>query len=392
MTAVRANGWRERYAYDGAGNVTTAEAPGHPDPGAREFDGTLIRRSGRTRYEHDAQGRLVRKTLALLNGQKREWTFTWNAEDRLTVATNPDGETWAYAYDPLGRRTAKWRVDETGSAVDRTAFSWDGTRLAEEVTAEGAARTWDYVPGTHRVVAQTTHHAETATLIDRLITPAGAARFHVVITDLIGTPTELVALDGAVIGIMCRTLWGTALPAAAGGVADCPLRFPGQYADAETGLYHNLRRNYDPAIAGYVSPDPLGLAPADNQHGYVLNPLSWTDPTGLTPCWSASDDDLDDIYDTYGPAVAQGVEYNISRYNMGATTHALNGIGTDAKATAQYLAQPRKFPHVDSSTGNSISYDSSNHILVIRTPQDVHAYNYTAEQWVNAVGTRYVER
>ncbi|WP_255950026.1 polymorphic toxin-type HINT domain-containing protein [Streptomyces odontomachi] len=108
-------------------------------------------------------------------------------------------------------------------------------------------------------------------------------------------------------------------------------------------------------------------------------------------CWTASDDVLDHVYDTYGPEVTQGVEYNIARYNEGATGHALNGIGTDSVATAQYLAQPRNFTHVDSSTGNPVYYDSSNKILVIRTPQDIHAYNFTEQQWKNAVGTKYVE-
>lgn len=45
-------------------------------------------------YEHDAQGRLVRRTGKLLSGQQRTWAFTWNAEDRLTDATTPDGETF----------------------------------------------------------------------------------------------------------------------------------------------------------------------------------------------------------------------------------------------------------------------------------------------------------
>ncbi|MFD8463152.1 RHS repeat-associated core domain-containing protein [Streptomyces antimycoticus] len=62
---------------------------------------------------------------------------------------------------------------------------------------------------------------------------------------------------------------------------DCPLRFPGQYADPETGLHYNLFRYYDPETARYLTPDPLGLAPADNPHTYVVNPLTWADPLGL---------------------------------------------------------------------------------------------------------------
>jgi YD repeat-containing protein len=113
VTAVRAHGWSETYAYGTAGNLTHATTLGQPVEGDREFTGTLIRRAGRTRYEHDTQGRLVRETLSLLNGRKRQWTYAWNAEDRLTLATTPDGDTRAYAYDPLVRRTpptspARW--------------------------------------------------------------------------------------------------------------------------------------------------------------------------------------------------------------------------------------------------------------------------------------------
>jgi hypothetical protein len=33
----------------------------------------------------------------------------------------------------------------------------------------------------------------------------------------------------------------------------------------------------------------------------------------------------------------------------------------------------------------------SNQILIIRTAQDIHAYNYTSEQWATNVGVRYVD-
>ena len=66
--------------------------------------------------------------------------------------------------------------------------------------------------------------------------------------------------------------------------ADTPLRFAGQYADDETGLYYNHRRYYDPVTARYLSQDPLGLAPAPNPNSYVVNPTAWMDPSGLSPC------------------------------------------------------------------------------------------------------------
>ncbi|MFE2075450.1 hypothetical protein ACFXAN_21795 [Streptomyces misionensis] len=68
------DGWSEDYAYDAAGNVVRATAPGHATPGDREFDGTLVRSAGRTSYAYDAHGRLIRRTRRLLNGQSRTWT------------------------------------------------------------------------------------------------------------------------------------------------------------------------------------------------------------------------------------------------------------------------------------------------------------------------------
>ncbi|WP_286157426.1 RHS repeat-associated core domain-containing protein, partial [Streptomyces somaliensis] len=59
---------------------------------------------------------------------------------------------------------------------------------------------------------------------------------------------------------------------------------PGQYYDPETGLHYNVFRHYDPETARYLSPDPLGLAPAPNPAAYVDNPHTWTDPLGLAPC------------------------------------------------------------------------------------------------------------
>ncbi|MFG3259083.1 putative T7SS-secreted protein [Streptomyces sp. NPDC048172] len=264
VTGVQAHGWTERYAYDLAGNQSHVEGPGHPTAGEREHSGTLICRAGRTRYEHDAAGRLIRKTRRHLNGQTREWTYTWNAEDRLKSATNPQGEEWHYAYDPLGRRISKSGPD--GRAV---TFTWDGTRVTEQITAASETTTWDYAPGTHRPLAQT----ERGPLLK-------TARFHAIVTDTVGTPTELISAEGHVVWQPRTTLWGTRLPVPSPKV-DCPIRFLGQYADAETGLHYNYFRYYDPETARFISADPLGLAAAPDHHRLSINPWYWADPLGL---------------------------------------------------------------------------------------------------------------
>ncbi|MEW2219264.1 DUF6531 domain-containing protein [Streptomyces sp. NPDC006990] len=286
VTGVHAHGWREEYAYDPAGNQTAAEAPCHPATGERHIEGTLLRRAGRnTAYTYDEAGRRTTKVNRLLNGEKKTWTYTWNAEDRLTQVTTPNSETWTYAYDPLGRRLNKVAPDG-----QRTDFVWEGTRLAEQTREDGLATTWDYAPGTHRPLTQIDHtplsRKPGVSLLAQLSGPtAGRSRFHAILTDLTGTPTELITPDGQIAWQHRTTLWGTQLPGPSAQPAEtaCPLRFPGQYADLETGLHYNHFRYYDPETAHYLTPDPLGLAPAPNHHTYVHNPHARTDPLGLSP-------------------------------------------------------------------------------------------------------------
>ena len=60
-----------------------------------------------------------------------------------------------------------------------------------------------------------------------------------------------------------------------------PLRYQGQYFDAETGLHYNRFRYYDPDAGRFISQDPIGLAGGINLYQYAPNPLVWVDPLGL---------------------------------------------------------------------------------------------------------------
>ncbi|WP_327279324.1 RHS repeat-associated core domain-containing protein [Streptomyces sp. NBC_01205] len=235
----------------------------------------------------------------------------------MTEAVTPDGDRWQYTYDPLGRRISKHRLAKDGSTGERTEFTWDDTRLAEQRAANGKFTTWDHAPGTHRPLTQTDHQPLVrepgASLLAKLSPDTGAdhgTRFHAVITDAVGTPTELVTLGGELAWQRRTTLWGVDFPTFTDATSvDCPLRFPGQYADPETSLNYNHFRYYDPENARYISVDPLGLEPAPNPNAYIRHPGTWSDPLGLACCdlhdlgggWYRSPEGLD-----YGPGSPEG--------------------------------------------------------------------------------------
>jgi RHS repeat-associated protein len=60
------------------------------------------------------------------------------------------------------------------------------------------------------------------------------------------------------------------------------MRFPGQYADPESGLYYNFHRTYDPNTGRYIQADPINQESEINVYAYVeSSPLAFVDPTGL---------------------------------------------------------------------------------------------------------------
>ena len=308
VTTVAGQDWAERYAYDPAGNLTSASWPS-PSPsapvaalpaearapwldaeaqGPREVTGSLVIRAGSIRYRHDRQGRVTQRQRSRISRKPDTWRYEWDADDRLVSATTPDGTTWWYVYDPFGRRIAKERLSAAGDVTERTDFTWHGPVLVEQAASpadEGPRNivTWNYRRGTFTPITQAER-----TYFDDAPQDEIDRRFHAIITDLVGTPTELADPDGTIAGHQVQTLWGGTTWASGG--ARTPLRFPGQYEDQETGLHYNNHRYYDPVSASYLTPDPLGLAPAPNPHAYVFNPQVRADPLGLCPKDAAEDE------------------------------------------------------------------------------------------------------
>ena len=170
----------------------------------------------------------------------------------------------------------------------RVDYHWDGDQLVgqQQWLADGnAARAvqWVYEPGSFRPLAQ-------------LEQQNGATQLHYIVTDLTGTARELCSEEGDVHWRGEQALWGEYREAktpmalrrwlgdAANDEVSCDLRYPGQLYDAESGLYYNRHRYYDPELGQYISPDPIGMLGGLRPQGYVHNPVEWVDPLGLSGC------------------------------------------------------------------------------------------------------------
>ncbi|MFJ5967630.1 DUF6531 domain-containing protein, partial [Streptomyces sp. NPDC093060] len=364
VTALHANGWTERYAYDEAGNQTQASWPAnHPGQeavGPRTYTGTRITRAGNVRYEHDALGRITLRQKTRLSRKPDTWHYEWDAEDRLTSVVTPDGTRWRYTYDPLGRRTAKLRLASDGeTVVERVDFAWDGTTLCEQTTTSPdlpnpVTLTWDHqglrpLTQTERITAADAPQGE----VD--------SRFFAIVTDLVGTPSELIDEHGDIAWRTRSTLWGTTAWAA-NSTAYTPLRFPGQYYDPETGLHYNYFRHYDPETARYLSSDPLGLSPAPNSTTYVGNPYTWSDPLGLSPNYSVGQT-LGDTSKVKGwiptqvPPESQAVLQDIREFGVEAQGAGPQHMGPSVPKPFENSGKNGgyKLPEFDSE-GNSIHY------------------------------------
>lgn len=200
--------------------------------------------------QHDAEGRRISSELS--DGTR--WTYRWNHAGELAAAISTDA-TITYRHDALGRRIERAR-DGAG-----TRWIWHGDVLLHELGPDTV--TWVFEPGGFAPLARLT--AETR---------------HAVVGDHLGVPLALFDDRG-------QLAWAADLDARArvlptrGEPSLCPFGLPGHIADPDTGLAHNRFRDYDPATATYLSPDPLGLFGGLDLHAYVADPRTQTDVFGL---------------------------------------------------------------------------------------------------------------
>uniref|UniRef100_UPI001F4DBEC0 RHS repeat-associated core domain-containing protein n=1 Tax=Rosenbergiella nectarea TaxID=988801 RepID=UPI001F4DBEC0 len=145
-----------------------------------------------------------------------------------------------YHYDAFGRRIGKW----VGGAQQWFVYSPEG--LLAQLDGHGQMQqAWGWEPGTlygSKPLWQADLSPE-ATL--------KTAKVAWLIADNTGTPLLALNDQGNTVWKGTRDPFAAVVPNAESQIT-VNLRYAGQYADAETGLYYNGFRYYDPLTGRYL--------------------------------------------------------------------------------------------------------------------------------------------
>gem|GEM_PF-4124809 len=163
------------------------------------------------------------------------------------------------------------------------------------------------------------------------------------VTDITRRIQELVTEDGTRVWRGQQQLWGREESRNKEDAPSCRLRFPGQYEDAESGLYYNRFRYYDCGTGQYICADPIGLNGGINPYSYVPNPLLYIDPLGLL--------------------VAPGTDLYVGTY--GSSTYANGKTGLNATHTPHHAVQ------------DAVSPTTKCKGITINLRKDLHALTWT---------------
>jgi RHS repeat-associated protein len=275
LSSVTAGTSSWTIGYDATGNRTSvtlnAVASSYTTPATSN---RLTATTNPTRtITHDAAGNITRITGATASA----YTSTYNLAGRLSTLTK-SGVTASYAYDNDGRRIRKFISAGTGAGAASTVlFAYDqNDQLLGEYDSTGTPiREYVWLGNTPVAIFTPDTVATNPPLV------------YYVNTDHLNTPRVVFDTANRVRWRWLAEPFGTTVPETNPsnlGSFTQNLRFPGQYADQESGLFYNHHRDYDPAIGRYVQSDPIGLAGGINTFSYVGgNPLSLIDPDGLNP-------------------------------------------------------------------------------------------------------------
>lgn len=382
--------WSDTHSFDGDGNrIQTSDGFGTLEFRYEGEDPHAVTRAGDKTYQYDPQGNLIE----ISNSRETE-SFHYDSRGlMIEYEKRRDGESSfvSYRYDGLGRRSGAFRTMQTGRGPAAVTFeSWtcqgrsflplrralhpgvpeepskplqSGTAARLRIWTTGEVSREEesvqtYLYRDQKAIFLQSRGREPSFPDSRPSTlkspgPAGTRRDTYLLTDIRGTPTAVMGVDGSMKSPGTYTAHGAFLPAEEDSI---PLGFNGKPLDRFTNLYGYGLRDYQPDLGLFITRDPA----KDGMNWYSYchhDPVNYIDPLGLDDVYAVYNDGLNSLEVTYVNTTDFGASPLVAITRMTATNNVRNEIDPDyrrvrpdvmtlpekAREAPRYY-YPRKFP------------------------------------------------
>lgn len=239
---------------------------------------------------HDDDGNLT---------EDAQWVYEWDAENRMTSATQkalpvaagvstppPPRKRLEFAYDYRNRRIAK-RVFQletlnlepaTWRLVKDVRFVHDGYQMIAELDhtfATGTGLAGSRVTRTFLWGPDVSGTMSGAGGVGGLLSTTYQGVTYHVCSDANGNVTGLVPTSGPGAGTLVARFdydpFGNRITNTGPDVELCPFGFSSKYTDSETGIVNYELRPYQPGTGRWMSRDPIEERGGINLYGFVAN-------------------------------------------------------------------------------------------------------------------------
>ncbi|MCW0218828.1 MAG: hypothetical protein OJI67_10950 [Prosthecobacter sp.] len=323
------------YEYDDANNRSSKTVTGATDPGYWTYDyneanqleswaqytelsGTLLKSAG---FVYDSNGNRTSQSVVEASVTTTT-TYAWNAQDRLTGVTMPDGTEHGYLYDYRARRVETTRTGGSLPAQTTAIVFAGGLSLAEYEST---------VPAPIAVQSPTVHYLRGPDMgggVGGMLYSIRGSTLRYSLSngrgDIIAQSDENAALT-----------WTASYEAYGKRPAETGTNEDKQRANSKdedpTGLLNEGFRYRDLETGVWLSRDPAGFVDGPNLYAYVKqNPWTSFDPNGL---WSWSSFGKGALYAAVGVVVV-GVAVAAIAATGGVAAVAIAGALEVSAATA----------------------------------------------------------
>jgi len=288
--------WRQELGYDAQGRIVR-ETLAMP----------VAARSEHWHYTHDPEGRLIgaQRHDAATDGNASLLWYAWR-DDGSLAASRKDGSSIKPQIERddsglpqrLGNRALSYGPARRLAAVEqdgRVLAQYEHNAFGQRIRVRAARHDIDYFYRGNTLAAEAMRQRGLATIaitrryIHANLTPvafidytpeAPYGRLYAIHADLQGAPRLVTDARGGLRWAASYSPTGEATRIAGDMALD--LRLPGQVEDTVTGWHDNLLRTYLPRSGHFLEPDPLGPTPGSQALGYARQqPRQYADPLGL---------------------------------------------------------------------------------------------------------------